>query len=59
MDYMEKIIEEFKDKAMFQAWGIVDSRLAKSQNRTLIHPCNMGTELLRELIPTNHCQRSI
>jgi hypothetical protein len=50
VSYIPRIKEEFLDKSMFQAWQIVSKR-AFNITHTLVHPCNMKKELLRELIP--------
>lgn len=58
MDYSQKIIEEFKDKDMYQTWGIAARRLVRhvygvTDYPTLKHPCTMKREILQNLIPSS------
>ena len=52
VSYIQEIKQEFLDKSMFQTWEIMGKRIV-GYKATLVHPCNMKKELLRELIPRN------
>jgi hypothetical protein len=50
VDYVQRIKEDFSDKGMYQAWGVLVNRIYGAYP-TLVHPCNMKKKLLSELIP--------
>ena len=51
MAYIQKIKEDFQDKSIFPAWGIISRRLAPHESRTLVHPTKMTKKQISELIP--------
>jgi hypothetical protein len=51
MDYVQRIIEDFRGKNTFQAWAIMSRKMAPNNSRTLVHPSSMTKEQIKELIP--------
>jgi hypothetical protein len=51
MDYLQSIIEDFKDKSTFSNWDTLSRRMAPHESRTLVHPNSMTKEQISEMIP--------
>ena len=50
MDYMQRIIEDFGDKDIFPAWGILSRRMNPHEG-TLEHPSSMTEVQISDHIP--------